>query len=176
MDICDFQAEDETIEIVPTFKDPEVLNLINGDFGPFVPGIPTRVPIWMAMVLFNQQKCKIILPPWISYLDSLTEQQNNSNTLIKMPSDHWREIIKILETHNLELPHDPLALIEYRQNVLRNSLGDLLDTIGNTSEDKIAQVMIKNITKFELMAIKKIITSNLSISKTIQEKILETEK
>lgn len=169
MDFCDFLAEDELIEIVPNFKYDQVLNLINGDFGPFAPAIPTRVPIWMALNLYRQQKCKINLPHWITDLDKLYEEQANSPGLIKMPCDHWMEILKLLDSHNVPMPHNPTSLVEFRQAILKKSVHTLLDSVVNIEDDRIAQVKIRNITKFELGTIKKLITANLSISKSIQK-------
>lgn len=168
MDLCDFLAEDELIEIVPNFKHEQSLNLINGDFGPFRPGMPTRVPIWMALNLFRQQKCKINLPHWIKELDKLTEEQENSSALIKIPCDHWREVIKLLDSYNVPMPHNWNAIIERRTAILSKSVHTLLENVVDLEDDRIAQVKIKNITKFELATLKKIITSNLAISKSIK--------
>lgn len=168
MDLCDFLAEDELIEIVPNFNYEQVLNLINGDFGPFKPAIPTRVPIWMALNLFRQQKCKINLPHWITELDKLNEEQEAESGLIKMPCNHWREVLKLLESHNVPMPHNYNNLIERREAILSKSVHTLLDSVVDLDDDRIAQVKIKNITKFELATLKKLITSNLSISKSIQ--------
>lgn len=171
MDLCDFLAEDELIEIVPNFKYDQVLNLINGDFGPFTPAVPTRVPIWMALNLFRQQKCKINLPQWIWDLDKLNEEQAASSALIKMPCNHWREIIKLLESHNVPMPHNHNNLVDCREAIMRKSVHTLLDSVVDLEDDQIAQVKIKNITKFELATLKKLITSNLAISKSIQYNI-----
>lgn len=168
MDLCDFLAEDELIEIVPNFKHNDVLNLINGDFGPFIPGIPTHVPMWMALNLFRQQKCKITLPEWLTDLDKLKDEQANSTGLIKMPCDHWRETIKLLNSHNVPMPHNFKTIIEAREAILKNSVGTLLDSVVDLDDDRIAQVKIKNITKFELSMLKRLITTNLAISKSIK--------
>lgn len=168
MDLCDFLAEDELIEIVPNFKYENVLNLINGDFGPFAPAIPTKVPIWMALNLFRQQKCKINLPQWIMELDKLSEEQAISSSLIKMPCKHWREVIKLLESHNVAMPFKDKDLVERRDAILSRSVHTLLDTVVSLDDDRISQVKIKNITKFELATLKKLITSNLAVSKSIQ--------
>lgn len=168
MDLCDFLAEDELIEIVPNFKYDHVLNLINGDFGPFAPAMPTKVPIWMALNLFRQQKCKINLPHWITELDKLNAEQAESSGLIKMPSNHWREVIQLLKSHNITLPPSYKDLIERREAILSKSVHTLLDSVVNLEDDRIAQVKIRNITKFELATLKKLITSNLAISKSIQ--------
>lgn len=168
MDLCDFLAEDELIEVVPSFKYDGILNLVNGDFGPFVPAIPLKVPIWMALNLYRQQKCKINLPEWISELDKLSEEQENSMSLIKMPCKHWREVIKLLESHNVPMPHNHTKIVERREAILRKSVHTLLDSVVNLEDDRISQVKIKNITKFELATLKKIITANLTMSKNFQ--------
>lgn len=170
MDFCEFLGEDELIEIVPNFKYDKLLELINGNFGPFIPGIPTRVPIWMALNLFRQQKCKINLPQWLDELDTLYQQQVASPGLVKMPCDHWREVIKLLGSHNVPLPNEMItALIERRDAILKKSVHTLLDKVVDLDEDQIAQVKIKNITKFELATLKKVILPNLAISKSIQK-------
>lgn len=168
MDFCDFLAEDELIEIVPNFRYEKKLNLIIGDFGPFAPATPTRVPTWMALNLYRQDKCKIILPSWILELDKLTEEQDNTDGLIKMPCNHWREMLKLLQSNRLPIPHNPKGIIERREAILSKSVDALLDSVVNLDEDKIAQVKIRNITKFELTTLKKLITENLSISKNLR--------
>ena len=60
----EFLAEDEEIRIVPNFK-MERLSLIRGEFGPFVPTIPTTVPLWLAVALKRSKKCQIQPPPWL---------------------------------------------------------------------------------------------------------------
>lgn len=169
MDFCDFLAEDELIEIVPNFNHEQNLKLIKGDFGPFIPGVPTKVPLWMALNLFRQQKCKISLPQWITDMDILIKEQSESEGLIKIPSDHWREVIKLLESHNVHMPHDHNALIESREAILKKSIGSLLDEIVGLEEgDKIADVKLRNITKFELASFKNKITTNLEFIKELK--------
>ena len=36
-----------------------------GDLGPFSPGLPTSVPLWMACSLKQRQKCRILAPEWM---------------------------------------------------------------------------------------------------------------
>ena len=46
----EFLAEDELIKITPRFS-LEKREFISGDYGPFTPGVPTKVPVWMAINL-----------------------------------------------------------------------------------------------------------------------------
>lgn len=170
MDFCEFLSEDELIEIVPNFNHDKVLHLINGDFGPFTPAVPVKVPLWMALNLFSKQKCKINVPQWLIDIEELWNEQKNNNGLIQMPCDHWIEVARALEKCNIPMPNAILTdLIARRENILKNSVRSLLDEVVNLDEDQIAQVKIKNITKFELAKLKKVILPNLAISKNIQK-------
>ncbi|KAE8712091.1 DNA replication complex GINS protein PSF2 [Hibiscus syriacus] len=66
----EFMAEDELIEIVPNMR-MAPLNFICGDFGPFLPQIPTQVPLWLAVALKKRGRCAIRPPQWMS-VENLT--------------------------------------------------------------------------------------------------------
>jgi GINS complex subunit 2 len=40
--------------------------LCRGDFGPFFPQIPTKVPLWLAVALKKRSKCTIRTPDWMT--------------------------------------------------------------------------------------------------------------
>ena len=52
----EFLAEKELVQIVPNFSQDRIY-LIGGDFGPFIPSMPTAVPLWLAVDL------KVLLLP-----------------------------------------------------------------------------------------------------------------
>lgn len=43
----------------------DFLNL-QGNFGPFYPQIPIKVPLWLAVALKKRGKCTIRPPQWMS--------------------------------------------------------------------------------------------------------------
>lgn len=45
-----------------------------GDLGPFNPGLPVDVPVWLALNLKQRQKCRIVPPAWMDVGKSLTAQ------------------------------------------------------------------------------------------------------
>ena len=45
-----FFAEEEIIEISPNFRSDKI-KFIAGEFGPFKPGKPIQVPVWLALYL-----------------------------------------------------------------------------------------------------------------------------
>lgn len=70
----EFLAEREIVKIVPNFSSG-TLYLLGGDFGPFKPGLPLQVPLWVAVHLRQRQKCRILAPDWMN-LEILEESKN----------------------------------------------------------------------------------------------------
>lgn len=73
MDPCEveFLSEKGLVSIVPNFSF-DTIHLISGSVGPFRAGLPVKVPIWLAVNLKQQQKCRIINQDWMD-ADSLNE-------------------------------------------------------------------------------------------------------
>lgn len=116
-DEIEFLAEKQLIGIIPTFNS-NVIHLISGDVGPFRASLPVRVPLWMAVTLKQQRKCKIQPPDWmnVEQLEELREEEKRSKyitiylpsnvfyfivyfhcrTFIKMPSEHYMIEAKLL--------------------------------------------------------------------------------
>lgn len=40
-------------------------SLSQGDLGPFNPGLPVEVPLWLAINLKQRQKCRLVPPEWM---------------------------------------------------------------------------------------------------------------
>lgn len=40
-------------------------SLLQGDLGPFNPGLPVEVPLWLAINLKQRQKCRLVPPEWM---------------------------------------------------------------------------------------------------------------
>ncbi|VDQ01376.1 unnamed protein product [Trichobilharzia regenti] len=67
----EFLSEEEGLTIVPRFK-LDIVKLLNTTIGPFFPNVPITVPLWVALHLRGQQKCRIIPPAWLT-LEKLNE-------------------------------------------------------------------------------------------------------
>jgi len=96
----EFVAEDEIVEIVPNIR-MDALNMICGDFGPFFPQIPTKVPLWLAVALKKRSKCTIRTPDWMT-VDRLTqvlEAERESPREFQPLPFHYIEISKLLFDH-----------------------------------------------------------------------------
>lgn len=75
----EFIGEKQPISIIPTFNNG-VIHLISGDVGPFRASLPVKVPLWMAVNLKKQQKCKIQAPDWmeVEKLEEIKENEKQS--------------------------------------------------------------------------------------------------
>ncbi|KAK3166629.1 hypothetical protein QOZ80_1AG0048290 [Eleusine coracana subsp. coracana] len=120
----EFLAEDEIVEIVPNIR-MDALNMICvspvtpvcisddvrcppltkfgllGDFGPFFPQIPSKVPLWLAVALKKRGKCTIRTPEWMT-VDRLTQvldaERESPREFQPLPF-HYIEISKLLFDH-----------------------------------------------------------------------------
>ncbi|KAK7498100.1 hypothetical protein BaRGS_00010688 [Batillaria attramentaria] len=93
----EFLAEKESISIVPNFTLDQIY-LISGDLGPFSPGLPTTVPLWMACSLKQRQKCRIVPPDWmdVEKLSEKKQEELESKFFTQMPSNHYLEVSQLL--------------------------------------------------------------------------------
>ncbi|KAL7878480.1 hypothetical protein AOLI_G00094540 [Acnodon oligacanthus] len=96
----EFLAEKEMVKIIPNFSLDKVY-LIGGDLGPFNPGLPVEVPVWLALNLKQRQKCRIVPPDWMDAdkLEEIREQERKEDTFTPIPSPYYMELTKLLLNH-----------------------------------------------------------------------------
>jgi hypothetical protein len=41
-------------------------SIAQGTWGPFQPGFPVKVPLWMAVYLHQRKQCRVLTPAWLS--------------------------------------------------------------------------------------------------------------
>ncbi|CAH0555975.1 unnamed protein product [Brassicogethes aeneus] len=154
-DEVEFLGEKQYISIIPTFSS-NVIHLISGDVGPFRPSIPIRVPFWMAMQLKQQRICKIEPPEWmeVDKLEAIKEDEKNSRTFTKMPSDHYMVEAKILlasATDDIPRADEIRTIIkdiwDVRMSKLRSSVDVLVKNNGSYAA-------VDNLTLMEINSIR----------------------
>ncbi|KAI6077633.1 DNA replication complex GINS protein PSF2 [Aix galericulata] len=74
------------------------VHLIGGDLGPFNPGLPVEVPVWLAINLKQRQKCRLVPPQWmdVEKLEEMRDQERKEDTFTPMPSPYYMELTKLL--------------------------------------------------------------------------------
>ena len=97
----EFFAENELIQIIPNFRE-NPFDFISGTFGPFRPGRPVTVPLWLAVYLKQRNKCQVQLPIWLDY-DTLTKiksiERENGETFSEYIPYYYFEMANLLFTH-----------------------------------------------------------------------------
>nr|XP_046204395.1 DNA replication complex GINS protein PSF2 [Oncorhynchus gorbuscha] len=96
----EFLAEKEVVKIIPNFSLDKIY-LIGGDLGPFNPGLPVDVPVWLALNLKQRQKCRIVPPEWmdVEKLEEIRELERKEDTFTPVPSPFYMELTKLLLNH-----------------------------------------------------------------------------
>ncbi|KAG5839284.1 hypothetical protein ANANG_G00203410 [Anguilla anguilla] len=96
----EFLSEKETVTIIPNFSLDKIY-LIGGDLGPFNPGLPVDVPVWLALNLKQRQKCRIVPPDWMDVvkLEQIRDQERKEETFAPIPSPYYMELTKLLLNH-----------------------------------------------------------------------------
>ncbi|KAK1299133.1 DNA replication complex GINS protein PSF2 [Acorus calamus] len=146
----EFLAEDELVEIVPNMR-MEALHMICGDFGPFMPQIAVKVPLWLAVALKKRGKCAIRPPEWMSVerLTQVCEAERESPREFQPLPFHYIEISRLLFDH----AHDDIpnlymvrSLIEDIRNVRFHKVETGLETISGRTH----AVKLKNLSAMEV--------------------------
>ncbi|CAL8360976.1 DNA replication complex GINS protein PSF2 [Gadus morhua] len=96
----EFLAEKEIVKIIPNFSLDKIY-LIGGDLGPFNPGLPVQVPVWLALNLKQRQKCRILPPQWmdVDKLEEVREMERKEDSFTPPPSPYYMELTKLLLNH-----------------------------------------------------------------------------
>ncbi|EGZ19885.1 hypothetical protein PHYSODRAFT_328060 [Phytophthora sojae] len=168
----EFLAEQELIAILPHFHlrdNNGMLNFISGDFGPFQPGITTHVPLWLAIMLKQLNKCRILAPSWLSvdYLMSRLEREKASDAFEELPF-HYLEVASLLlknAPEDLDQGEHLRSLLEDLQNVrqdkIRNGLsriaGDVVQSGGSASV-----IQMNNISALEINSVREFMIGSLN--------------
>ncbi|CDK27612.1 unnamed protein product [Kuraishia capsulata CBS 1993] len=129
-----FLAENEMITILPRYS-LDKLQLIGTRIPALRPMKREQVPIWLAIILKNQDKCNIVMPQWLTVrqLKAFYDQEvKNSDRFAQLPW-HWIEISKaLLEKASDDMPDKPHEirtiiqdLREIRQLKARKGLKEL---------------------------------------------------
>ncbi|XP_055545060.1 probable DNA replication complex GINS protein PSF2 [Wyeomyia smithii] len=169
-DELEFIGESFTIGVIPNFNhDP--IYLISGAIGPFKGGYPVHIPLWLAIHLRQQQKCRIVPPEWMDpkLLEDLKEEEKRTRHFTKMPSEHYMVEAKlVLNTAPEDVPQsDEIKTLvkdiwDIRCAKLRTTTDMFLKGEGET-------VKLDNVTLVELHTIRPFLTHAMDLLSRIQE-------
>ncbi|GBG41871.1 hypothetical protein CBR_g83733, partial [Chara braunii] len=150
----EFLAEDELISIVPNFRS-DGMHMLCGDFGPFRPQIPVKVPLWLALSLKKRRKCTLQTPDWMNVdnLARVLEEERESTGVFQELPFHYIEISQLLFDNAIEdlCDHYKMrTLIEDIRNVRFNKIQNGLQQL----EGKKNAVKLNNVSAMEINIIR----------------------
>ncbi|KAL2650024.1 hypothetical protein R1flu_018152 [Riccia fluitans] len=150
----EFLAEDDMVVIVPSLR-MDTLHLICGDFGPFMPQVPTSVPLWLGIAMKKRGKCRLRAPEWMSVenLTQVLELERESPQEFQPLPFHYVEVSRLL----LDNARDDLidvymvqTLIEDIRNVRFHKVQSGLQNLSG----KTHAVKLKNLAAMEVSLIR----------------------
>ncbi|KAI4385686.1 hypothetical protein MLD38_003681 [Melastoma candidum] len=146
----EFVAEDELVDIVPNMR-MEPLNMICGDFGPFLPQIAARVPIWLAVALKKRGKCTIRPPEWMSVekLTQVLEAERDSEKEFQSLPFHYIEISRLLFHHARDDIPD-IYMVRSLIEDIRDVRFHKVETSLETFDGRTSAVQIKSLSAMEV--------------------------
>lgn len=158
----EFLAEKETVSIVPNFAQDKIY-LIGGDIGPFSPGLPADVPLWMAVNLKQSQKCRLTPPTWmdVEQLQEKKQEETDSKFFTAMPSPHYMEITQLLLKYATDdIPHaDEIRTLV--KDIWDLRIAKLRSSIDTFVKSEATHAKLNHLTLMELNTVRPFLTQAL---------------
>ncbi|MEE6500389.1 hypothetical protein FKM82_003765 [Ascaphus truei] len=172
----EFLAEKETVAVIPNFSLDKVY-LIGGDLGPFNPGLPVVVPLWLAINLKQRQKCRIIPPEWmdVEKLEAIRDQERREETFTQMPNPYYMELTKLLLNHasdNIPKADEIRTLVKDTWDTRIAKLRLSADSFVREQE---AHAKLDNLTLMEINTIGTFFTESLNHMYKLRTNLQPTE-
>lgn len=162
----EFFAEDEEVTIIPDFgveadAGKKIIG-IQGTWGPFQPGFPVKVPLWMAVYLHQRKQCRVLTPAWLSvdYLQgAYREERSQPNKFYSLPN-HYLEVAHILlinarECFTAREHMEAAALVAQLRRLRSNKINDglaVLDGPMTARLNNVCAMEVNTIRPFFLKA------------------------
>ncbi|KAF7989946.1 hypothetical protein HCN44_008620 [Aphidius gifuensis] len=152
----EFINENRTISIIPNFN-LGTIHLLSGSVGPFKAGATLNVPLWLAVSLKQQQKCRIMCPDWMELekLETIKENEKLSRTFHKMANDHYMDEAHIL----MDIASDDIPSVDNVRTAIKD-IWDIRMSKLRTSLDELfkaksgVHAVLNNLTVMELNSIR----------------------
>ncbi|KAM0675790.1 DNA replication complex GINS protein PSF2 [Gurleya vavrai] len=161
--LLELVAYQEDIEIEPTVTIPK-LHLIQCDYGPFLPLEIYRVPIYIALILKNSNKCRIRLPQFyqLEFLkDILKNEEDNEEYQPLFPYFFELKSV-IMDCYNVDNYSETIVLINNIRTVRYKKTHAGIKMIDARA------INLNNITCFEFNEVKKFMLSVMEEAREIE--------
>ncbi|XP_066970463.1 DNA replication complex GINS protein PSF2 [Macrobrachium rosenbergii] len=153
----EFLAEKLPITIVPNFSQDK-LYLISGDVGPFNPGLPMEVPLWLGINLRQRGRCRLVPPEWMDAekLAEKKDEESQSKNFTKMPCEHYLVVAQlVLAAAPEDIPNSQQIktlikdIWDLRIAKLRSSVAEFIQSEGTRAKlDHLTLIEINTVRPF----------------------------
>lgn len=172
----EFLAERQVVSVIPKFN-CEKLHLISGEIGPFHVGVPTEVPLWLAVSLKQRNECQIQRPSWmdVATLEAIKEEENNQELFTALPNPYFQEVAQILLNQATDnVPHAD-AIRTLIKDILDVRVAKLRSSIDKFVKLKATYARLDNLTQMEINKVRTFLTSSLDHMRNLDktEKMIE---
>uniref|UniRef100_A0A3P9H756 DNA replication complex GINS protein PSF2 n=1 Tax=Oryzias latipes TaxID=8090 RepID=A0A3P9H756_ORYLA len=159
----EFLAEKELVKIVPNFSLDKIY-LIGGDLGPFNPGLPVDVPLWLALNFKQRQKCRIIPPDWmdVEKLEEIRELEKREEAFTPVPCPYYMELTKLLLNHasdNIPKADEIRTLVK---DIWDTRIAKLRLSADSFISQQEAHAKLDNLTLLEINTIREFLLNSLN--------------
>uniref|UniRef100_A0A0D6QZB7 DNA replication complex GINS protein PSF2 n=1 Tax=Araucaria cunninghamii TaxID=56994 RepID=A0A0D6QZB7_ARACU len=157
----EFLAEDEMTNIIPNVR-MDALNMICGDFGPFRPQIPVKVPLWLAIALKKRGKCRIQPPDWMSVerLTQVLDSEREAPREFQPLPFHYVEMSRLLFDYARDDIPD-IFLVRSLIEDIRNVRFHKVETGLESLDSRTHAVKLKNLSAMEVNLVRPFIVRAL---------------
>lgn len=155
-----FYAEDEIVTILPNFK-LDQLQLIRDTYGPFKPQLPVDVPLWLAITLKRNKKCKVQPPAWMN-VETLQEKlrEERASELWQEVPPHFLEMGRQLLQYAADDIPNATAIRQLLQDLYERRLAKITYNLHKLEPDAFLMKM-DNLTRLEMNNIRSILNDTM---------------
>lgn len=156
----EFIAEKELVEIEPNFTYSKIY-LIQGEFGPFEAGMPTIVPMWLAVNFKQRRRARILPPDWMNVEDLQMKKQEEmeSKFFTKMPCPHYIEVAQLL----LKYAQEDIPKADEVKTLIKDiwdlRVAKLRSSIDTLIKSESTHAKLNHLTLMEINSVRPVLTN-----------------
>lgn len=155
-------AEESMIDIIPRFSSSP-LRFLTHTIGPFRTSLPISVPLWLAIQLRIQHRCRISPPAWLdaaALLHHLSLEKASPLTFQPLPF-HYIEVARLLLQHARDDLTQPERIEEALSDVMEARRKKIHDGLMNFSAQAPTTIKLNNVAAMEIESIREMSTAVL---------------
>uniref|UniRef100_A0A183B580 GINS complex subunit 2 n=1 Tax=Echinostoma caproni TaxID=27848 RepID=A0A183B580_9TREM len=155
-----------------------VIYLKANSVGPFFPNVPIRVPLWVALLLRQQQKCRIMPPDWLTVekLNECKEAEETDPGCTVPPHRQYTEIATLLLQHAAEDIQNPETIRTIVRDLWDMRVGKLVASVTGFISSGASTARVSQLTNLELTTLRNFLTSSMDQLTSLRRAAADTSQ